>query len=93
MNLRRGLLRLWLVLSILWIAAVCIHAYTEGILPPPSGYTLELKPGQLGDVEVFGRLVLIDEMHVAWALGPPVAVLIVGAALAWAIAGFRPTYR
>jgi hypothetical protein len=28
MNIRRGLLRLWLVSSIAWIAAVGYHAYT-----------------------------------------------------------------
>jgi hypothetical protein len=89
MNTRRGLLRLWLVLSILWLAAVSIHAYSEGYPPPPPGSILVPRPGDLGEVEVWGRAVLIDEQLVAWAFGPPLAVLIIGAALAWVVAGFR----
>jgi hypothetical protein len=27
--------------------------------------------------------------HLEWAFGPPMAVLIIGAALWWAVAGFR----
>ena len=76
MNLRRGLLRLWVVLSIGWIAYVGVGAinYYYGS-------------------EVWASLERsIPTRFIEWALVPPVAVLIVGAALGWAIAGFREEY-
>jgi hypothetical protein len=36
---------------------------------------------------------LIIQSHLKWALGPPLAILIVGAALSWVFAGFRKTRR
>ena len=81
MNLRRGLLRLWVVFSIAWIIAVGFHAYT--LSPPllPPGYILELQPGELAAVDLLGRTVVIDVSHLKWAFGPPIAVLIISAAL------------
>ena len=89
MNLRRGLLRLWVVFSIAWIIAVAFHAYTLTIPTPPPGFTLDLRPGDVATVELLSRTVPIDVSHVAWAFGSPVVVLISGVALRWAIAGFR----
>jgi hypothetical protein len=84
MNLRRGLLRLWMVCSIAWIAFVSIDAIRYW---SPS-WTLSDSPLRLA------RDVARDwesniRPHLEWAFGPPVVVLIVGAALWWAIAGFR----
>jgi hypothetical protein len=90
MNLRRGLLRLWVVFSIAWIIAVGFHAYTLGEeIDLPPGYVLDLGPGQLATVDLLGRTVVIDQSHLEWAFGPPIAVLIIGAVLWWAVAGFR----
>jgi hypothetical protein len=35
----------------------------------------------------------IIRSHLEWALGPPLAILVVGASLGWALAGFRGTRR
>jgi hypothetical protein len=87
MNLRRGLLRLWAVSAVVWIAAVVYAGSTLIALPP--GFTLDPEPGKLATMELFGRIVLIDASHVEWALGPPIIALIIGAALWWAAVGFR----
>ena len=47
--------------------------------------------------ELLGRLQRgiargIIRPHLEWAFGAPIAVLIIGAALGWAIAGFREEY-
>jgi hypothetical protein len=47
------------------------------------------QPGELANVELLGRTVVIDVSHLEWAFGPPIAALIIGAALWWAIAGLR----
>jgi hypothetical protein len=86
MNLRRGLLRLWAVFAVGWIAAV---AYAVSIPASPPGYTLDPLPGDLATVELLGRIVRIDASRVEWALGPPIIALTIGAALWWAAVGFR----
>jgi hypothetical protein len=101
MNLRRGLLRLWLVLSIGWIIAGGVHAYS--LWPEPVGpwtayqalewsypVTKELPTtGDLIDEVAQRRERWIVQSHLEWAFGPPLAILIIGGALGWAIAGFR----
>ena len=91
MNLRRGLLRLWAVFAVVWIAAVVYAGSTLIALPP--GATLDPEPGELATVELFGQIVLIDASHVEWALGPPIIALIIGAALWWAAVGFKMINR
>ena len=88
MNLRRGLLGLWVVFSIAWIIAVGFDGYFRQVMLPPV-IAIHLPMWGLTGVNLFGRIVLIEVMDLAWAFGPPVAVLIIGAALSWAIAGFR----
>jgi len=104
MNVRRGLLRLWLVLSIGWIIAVGVHAYS--LWPGPVGpwtayqalewcYPVTKELPTTGDVlnkVVRSRERWIVRSHIEWAFGPPLAILIIGAALGWAIAGFREEY-
>jgi len=105
MNLRRGLLRLWVVFSIAWIVAVGYHGYTShgpvytvgppveyyGPLPAPLPAPASEPVEEVERFRLFGLTYTRDviESHVRWAFGPPVAVLIIGAALSWAIAGFR----
>jgi hypothetical protein len=93
MNLRRGLLRLWLVLSIAWIIAVGYDAYTTCVVSylsdPPGTFRPSLARGPQRTLELLDRVFVIDDSHLAWAFGLPVAVLIIGAALWWAVAGFR----
>jgi hypothetical protein len=79
MNLRRGLLRLWVVFSIAWIVAVGYHGYTSHVwfrpvpveenepLPAPASEPVE-------KVELFGLTYTRDiiESHVRWAFGVPI---------------------
>jgi hypothetical protein len=101
MNLRRGLLRLWVICSIAWIAAVGFHAYSLWPTPvrPWTAYQAlgwsgpaATKPPTIEDLLddfVWLRMRGIVRTHLEWAFGPPVAALIIGAVLGWAGAGFR----
>jgi hypothetical protein len=95
MNLRRGLLRFWMVCSIAWIAFVSIDAIRYWSL----SWTLSDSPVRIAR-DVARDWESSIRPHLEWAFGPPVVVLIVGAALWWAIAGFpeiaarsRPWWR
>ena len=131
-RLQRGLLRLWVVLSLGWIGAVGYHAYSvwpndldwqmafqvfvekPPKEPPKPGtlgatdpdivkYSTErqkeidrkagiIKPDQEYDGPPDPRWLLAKDIvrpHLKWAFGPPIGVLIIGAALWWAAAGFR----
>ena len=105
-NVRRGLLRLWVVFSIGWIIAVGVHAYS--VWPTNIGGLWTAYQAVVGAApvvqkerptaeELLGRLRrgiarAIIRPHLQWAFGAPIAVLIIGAALGWAIAGFREEY-
>jgi len=102
MNLRRGLLRLWVVFSMAWIIAVGVHAYSvwpKNISNPWAAAYRSVGPAPdlpekatteeiLENLNWLGARPFVRP-HLEWALGPPVAVLIIGGALSWAIAGFR----
>jgi hypothetical protein len=89
MNLRRGLLRLWIVCSVAWIVAIGYDTYTLSLPPLPPGFKYGAAP--YPPVELLGKFFERDviESHVKWAFGPPIGLLIGGAALWWAVAGFR----
>jgi hypothetical protein len=101
MSLRRGLLRLWVICSIAWIVAVGYDAYLLWPTPvrPWTVYQalgwsnpVTKEPRTKEDLlDEFVRLRMrgIVRSHVEWAFGPPVAVIVIGAALWWAAAGFR----
>jgi hypothetical protein len=84
MNLRRGLLRLWVVCSIVWIAFVGINAIRYW---SPS-WALSDSPLRVARDVARGWESSIRP-HLEWAFGPPVIVLIIGTGLWWAVAGFR----
>ena len=95
MNLRRGLLRLWVVFSIAWIVAGGVEIYSQAGWATYGKYTIgcRIDEDDPSDrricVTLLGRLVVTDVARLAWVFGPPIAVLIIGAALWWAVAGFR----
>jgi hypothetical protein len=99
MNWRRGLFRIWIVISALWLLGTAAVAFTDTGIPSLTKDCRELlkfedvKTGQkLGPHEVAQcddqwrkeRMRLI-----AIALGPPVTLLIVGLVLGWVRSGFR----
>jgi hypothetical protein len=105
MNVRwgRGFFRIWLVLSVLWIAgAVWVETrpLSPGLLPTPQAECEAAEarsgvktPDCVAAMEfVFDaarRQQKTDAEKMAWVLVPPVLLLLAGAAVAWAVRGFR----
>ena len=105
MNLRRGLLRLWVVFSIAWIIAVGVDAYR--LWPAPVGsWTAYQAPKwsypviKEQDLPTWYLTPFLNKIvpereswivrsHLEWTLRPPASAIIIGAALWWAAAGFR----
>jgi hypothetical protein len=98
----RGLFRLWLVLSVLWIGGVGVvtwQTFPEDVLPsicdlPANQRSEEFDCSWLQRVK--DQLVFMDkkqraafQLALILALAPPVFVLALGSALAWAFRGFR----
>jgi hypothetical protein len=79
MKWRRGLLRLWIGLSVLWIVAVgaATWATTDSWWP----YQPDRTADRIEHIKSGAEVALI----------PPVIILVAGAALAWAIGRFRAT--
>jgi hypothetical protein len=87
MNYRRGLLRAWIALAAIWIAlAGSLEA--SGVIGSDSFCRL-FNAGPWCDyrppAEFLVTLTLI--------IGPPIAALVVGAAVMWIVAGFRTSGR
>jgi hypothetical protein len=99
LRVARGLFRLWLVLSVLWIGGVALATWRDPIYnevavceeveaPPPGSclprsWVLKLQPF----TDKTRREVV--QFALVLALIPPVFVLALGSALAWAFRGFR----
>ena len=78
MNVRRGLFRLWIVLSAIYIATVIVLGWA------PVEYEIDRwrqNPSSGDPGQLIGSLFGI-------ALIPPLIVLAIGAALVWAFSGF-----
>jgi hypothetical protein len=117
LNIRRGLLRMWIVLSAIWILFVGVSGWTRlsetfvAVEPPTSQGAVALSPGPYscwatrhpenpygfvsgptGPTSLIDawRQCVVYEMHIPLnALGPPIAVLVLGFVAAWVIRGFR----
>jgi hypothetical protein len=85
MRFARGFLRLWLVLSVLWIVAIGTVAVSS--LPPPD----PPRGAIISDLqlELLGSRKIAIQTAIKIAIIPPVLVLVFGSALGWAIRGFR----
>jgi hypothetical protein len=75
MNWRKGLVRLWIAVSLLWIIFFSIHRLSDSINLP----TFAEPPQQGQDTTQF----------VALVIGPPVAMLVFGFGIWWIVDGFR----
>ena len=73
MNLKRGLFRLWLVLSICWVIWETLYLGPGEIV---AGIASEPAPAALALLAVA-------------LLGPPAIMFVVGYGLLWALGGFR----
>jgi hypothetical protein len=99
LRVARGLFRLWLVLSVLWIGGVGIAKWRTFIYPevvvceeveaPPPGSCLPRSIILLLDPEWDKDRRAAFQFTLVLALVPPAFVLALGSALVWAFRGFR----
>jgi hypothetical protein len=102
LRIGRGLFRLWLVSSVLWVGAVVAvvwqHEYPFDWVvvadcpfdpnPPPKGYVVD-ESKCITRVVFFEELFVVIRNSAPTALIQPVLVLVIGLALGWAFKGFR----
>ena len=93
MNWRRGLFRLWIVGTVLFVIAVAFVSYTEikEQFDAAAAIAAERPNRPLTDAEVgIGGPApwTILAMWAGIAFGIPLVVLIIGASLVWAFSGF-----
>ena len=91
LHFKRGFFRLWVIFACCFAAAVALLCWKDivaefqraasiaGGPPPPAGYVID-NPGDPWTL-------LLKVLCIA--LGVPAVVLVIGAALGWALAGFR----
>jgi hypothetical protein len=103
LRVARGLFRLWLVLSVLWIGGVGVVTWreypgdwvricAEGERPSIGGCIPPLPPGYtLRDVNFTQPFWEAPAIHrgIVLAVVPPAFVLALGSALIWTVRGFR----
>ena len=99
LRVARGLFRLWLVLSVLWIGGVGVMTWreypddwlricAEGEPPGPGRCLPPLPPGYVIASKPFWADPAIHR-GIVLAVVPPAFVLALGSALIWAFKGFR----
>jgi len=92
MNWRRRLLRLWLVLSLCWIAGVGVYAWKHepGISPSQVGYEIASSPEKQNEKEIVGNLnAELAKRYGAYVLLPPLTTLALGLLGAWVVSSFE----
>ena len=93
MNVRRGLLRVWVLLSVVWVAGWAFYVWESRLTATEDATGRQFVAYHID----FGRgwkepkdFSATDYLRVASiGIGFPVAVLGVGFAIGWAISGFR----
>src|SRR5262245_1580112 len=92
MNWRKGLLRLWLVLSLCWIAGVGVYAWKHepGISPSQVGYEIASSPEKQNEKEIVGNLSAeLAKQYGRYVLLPPLITLALGLLGAWVVSSFE----
>lgn len=90
LRVARGLFRMWLVLSVVWIGGV--GAVTWSDIRNPETLTdteVGLPPGKFDDLIIAGRHKNAIKFGAGLALAPPAFALVIGSAFVWAFRGFR----
>jgi hypothetical protein len=89
MNWRRRLLRLWLVLSLCWIAVVGVYAWKQepGISSSQFGYEIASSPEKQN--ERGGLNAELAKRYIAYVLFPPLVTLALGLFSAWVVSSFE----
>ena len=89
LRVARGLFRLWIVLSAVWILFVIARTWFDITHPILTDTEVGLPPGMFDDLIIAGRANNALKFGAALALLPPAVVLALGSALVWAFRGFR----
>ena len=105
MNWRRGLIRLWLLVSVLWVGFVASIAYYGAVVPRQAAaaqagcFEARKLDGNLGnpfgcfdDASPFADLIPWSSdlfKYGALAFAPVVTMLVLGLSIGWILAGFR----
>ena len=97
MSWRRGLLRLWLVLSLCWIAGVGLYAWRqEPWILSSSEFVFESTPDSARDQQKESADKIINSLNAETAkryalylLVPPLATLVLGLLSAWVVSSFE----
>jgi hypothetical protein len=84
LRVARGLFRLWLILSVLWIGGVSVVTWLT-VPEVATWLTFDNSIGMFDDLIAKAAI----QRGVKIALIPPVLVLALGSALVWAFRGFR----
>ena len=89
MNVRRGLIRAWVLLSIIWLAAWAFYIWDSRLVATEDkfvAYHTDLGQGWTEPMD----FVLANYLElVGIGLGPPASILAFGAAIGWEVRGFR----
>ena len=90
MNWRKGLLRLWLVLSLCWIAGVGVYAWKQepGLSSSQSAYEIASSTRKEKEI-VDNPNVELVKRYVAYVLLPPLITLALGLLGAWVVSSFE----
>ena len=78
MNIYRGLFRLWIMMTVVWVIGAAYTNYVDC-----NWYNQQVVC--FDDLIPFYR----PDYRLAWVTGPPLAVLLVGLGIIWCIRGFR----
>lgn len=92
MNWRRRLLRLWLVLSLCWIAGLGVYAWKQGAGLPssPFAYKTASSTEKQNEKEIVASLnVELIKRYAAYVLLPPLLTLALGLLGAWVVSSFE----
>jgi hypothetical protein len=91
-ELRKGLQRLWLVLSLCWIAGVGVYAWKQepGLSSSQFAYETASSPEKQSEKETVGGLnVELARRYLAYVLLPPLITLAFGLLGAWVVSSFE----
>jgi hypothetical protein len=92
MNWRRGLLQLWLLLSVGWIAGVGMYAWNQepGLSSSQFAYETASSPEKQDEKEIVGsQNVELVKRYAAYVLLPPLLTLALGLLGAWVVSSFE----
>jgi hypothetical protein len=94
MNWRRGLIRIWIFASVIWISGVSLTTYNRVLVPRwhAEDCASGVKSGDLCQSFLFYDLIPIETVilnYVTLAFIPAIFIILLGIALRWIVAGFN----